>query len=124
MKKMNLISKILAVLFCCHRMPERSFFFMGKQFPICARCTGILLGLILGIIVLILFGNIPFLFVPLLLIPIAIDGGGQLLNKWASTNGRRLLTGILAGLAVDFLFYEIAALGYKYGREAARLFLI
>lgn len=28
----------------CHQMPERSFFIRGKQFPVCARCTGVFLG--------------------------------------------------------------------------------
>lgn len=28
----------------CHQMPERSFSYKGKQFPVCARCTGIFIG--------------------------------------------------------------------------------
>ena len=28
----------------CHQMATRSFFFKGFQFPLCARCTGILVG--------------------------------------------------------------------------------
>ncbi len=28
----------------CHRMPERSFFYKGHQFPVCARCTGVSIG--------------------------------------------------------------------------------
>ena len=28
----------------CHQMPERSFFIRGKQFPVCARCTGVMIG--------------------------------------------------------------------------------
>lgn len=28
------------IIFGCHRRPERSFFYKGRQFPICARCTG------------------------------------------------------------------------------------
>ena len=28
----------------CHQMPERSFFFKGYQFPVCERCTGLLIG--------------------------------------------------------------------------------
>ena len=37
----------------CHQMPERTFFYKGKQFPVCARCTGVIIGqsvaLIIGI---------------------------------------------------------------------------
>jgi len=35
----------------CHQIPERSFYVLGVQFPICARCTGIYSGVIFGIIV-------------------------------------------------------------------------
>ena len=35
----------------CHQMPERSFFYKGKQFPVCSRCTGVCLGQIGAVIV-------------------------------------------------------------------------
>ena len=28
----------------CHQLPERSFFFRQYQFPVCARCCGVLIG--------------------------------------------------------------------------------
>ena len=28
----------------CHQLPERSFFFDGRQLPVCARCTGLYLS--------------------------------------------------------------------------------
>ena len=28
----------------CHQRPERSFFWDGQQFPVCARCTGLYLS--------------------------------------------------------------------------------
>ena len=28
----------------CHQRPDRSFFINGHQFPVCARCTGVLIG--------------------------------------------------------------------------------
>lgn len=31
-------------------MSERSFFYKGYQFPVCARCTGVIIGQILGAI--------------------------------------------------------------------------
>ena len=33
----------------CHQMPERSFFWKEYQFPICARCTGLAVGYLIGI---------------------------------------------------------------------------
>lgn len=33
----------------CHQLPERSFHVAGMQFPVCARCTGLYLGGIVGV---------------------------------------------------------------------------
>lgn len=33
----------------CHRIPERSFFAGDRQLPLCARCTGIYLGVMAGL---------------------------------------------------------------------------
>jgi len=73
--------------------------------PICSRCTGIYLGIIIGIITDFLkpLWNInafyPSTIFTLTLIPIAIDGTGQLFGLWESNNKRRFLTGLLGGLA-------------------------
>jgi uncharacterized membrane protein len=34
----------------CHQLPERSFFWDGHQFPVCARCTGLYLSAAVGFI--------------------------------------------------------------------------
>ena len=34
----------------CHQRPERSFFIDGHQLPVCARCTGIYLSGVAGLI--------------------------------------------------------------------------
>lgn len=104
----------------CHRLPERSFFYKGRQFPICARCTGILAGYILAIISL-FFIKIPILFCLTLLIPAAVDGIGQYLGKWTSNNIRRLITGILAGIAVIYIVAAIGRLGLSHGTKVAEL---
>ena len=81
----------------CHQKPERSFTFNGYQFPICARCTGIILGEILGIIVLVR-KKISIKKGMLLILPTVIDGGTQLLGFQESNNARRFITGELAGI--------------------------
>ncbi|MBM7649905.1 putative membrane protein [Bacillus ectoiniformans] len=110
------MDKVLHALFACHRLPERSFFHRGKQFPICARCTGILAGYLLGLIYAIVVGAIPLLIAGLLLLPLIVDGGLQYIGKWHSTNTRRFITGILAGVAVDFLIWGIVTAGFSHGK--------
>jgi len=34
----------------CHRIAERSFTIAGRQMPLCARCTGMYLGMLVGLI--------------------------------------------------------------------------
>lgn len=115
------MAKILQALFYCHRLPERSFSYRGKPFPICARCTGILLGYLIGIIYAFIFGKIALHLCILLIIPLVIDGGGQLVSKWKSTNYRRFFTGILAGVGTDFLLFGIIAFGFKHGQQLVAL---
>ncbi|HIU01973.1 MAG TPA: DUF2085 domain-containing protein [Candidatus Onthocola gallistercoris] len=80
----------------CHRIPERSFFFHGHQFPVCARCTGVAVGQILAII-LNLFRKISFSISLLFLGIMGIDWGIQEIGIKESTNKRRFVTGILGG---------------------------
>jgi uncharacterized membrane protein len=117
------MDRLLQALFVCHRLPERSFFYRGKQFPICARCTGILLGYLIGILYAVIYGRIAFYISILLLIPLTIDGSVQLAGKWKSTNRRRLLTGILAGVGTIFLLFGIMAYGFEHGRQFMRFFI-
>ena len=93
------IGKFLRIFFGCHARPERSFFFRGKQFPICARCTGELVGMIAGIPIAICLGVPEFYIVALMMVPMLFDGFLQLLTAYESGNIRRLLTGILFGIA-------------------------
>lgn len=82
----------------CHQLPDRSFFIFGYQFPVCARCTGIIIGEITAIICLILDANLNILIDLLLTIPMLTDGFIQLKTKYISNNRRRLITGFLFGL--------------------------
>ncbi len=115
------MNKILHYIFLCHRLPERSFHYKGKQFPICARCTGILIGYFLGFVYVFFFKKTHILFEIALIIPIAIDGGLQLLNYWKSNNLRRLITGIMAGIFTISFIRLALILGYKSGYYIAHL---
>jgi len=35
----------------CHQLPERSFHIAGVQLPVCARCTGLYAGGLIGLII-------------------------------------------------------------------------
>ena len=86
----------------CHQMPERSFFYKGYQFPVCARCTGLIIGYLLG--VLIYFLNVLNWKIAIILcIPLVLDGGSQYLNWRISNQVLRLITGILCGIGIMFL---------------------
>ncbi len=98
------MAKFLRLFFGCHARPDRSFYFRGKQFPICARCTGELVGMILCIPTLIFWGCPSFGIVLLLMVPLIIDGSVQKLTSYESGNIRRLITGILFGMALIFTF--------------------
>lgn len=92
----------------CHRKPERSFFYKGKQFPVCARCTGISAGYIIIPFVTFNIFSIGIFWCVILLLPTYIDGFLQaFIEKYESTNSRRLITGLLAGVGQGALFCEL-----------------
>jgi len=94
----------LGALTGCHQMNDRSFSWKGCQFPLCARCTGLLLGQLAGFLLFVFFIKFNIIFLLCLavvsVIPLGIDGIGQLKKLWLSTNTRRLCTGILCGYFV------------------------
>lgn len=89
-------------------MSERSFFIKGKQLPLCARCSGIFVGYIIGIVLACLVGYQKLLLLlALLMLPMIIDGGIQLLFKKESNNIRRFITGLLGGIGIIYLLLAI-----------------
>lgn len=107
----------------CHRLDTHSLHIGDVQFPLCARCTGIYLGVVLGIAVLAGMGRWrdgtlpPRRVIVVLIIFISIMGVDGL-NSYATLipgvpsvyqpqNWLRLLTGILTGVAVSGLIYPV-----------------
>lgn len=109
----------------CHRIIDRSFSIGGRQLPLCARCTGMYLGVSLTFIVLALAGRrrwsyLPPLRVVLVLIGfiglLAIDGINSyshffpnLPHVYEPRNWLRLLTGLGAGLAMGIILFPALA---------------
>jgi len=104
----------------CHQKSERSLFLNGNEMPFCTRCTAIWLGLAIGLGIMVIYMvelNEKFFFAIILaLLPIGIDGIGQLLGFWESTNVVRILTGLPAGMicgvALGIIFYELRSLHF------------
>ncbi len=108
--------------FNCHQKYYRSFTINGNQMPVCARDVGIFSGLSLGLFVMMFIGpeydfkdillklvpmdiklteskkNIVLIFLgALFALPMALDGGIQLVTSYESTNLTRVITGLIFG---------------------------
>jgi uncharacterized membrane protein len=97
----------------CHQMADRSFFFKGYQFPVCARCTGVILGELIAIICL-FFVKLEWWICLLFLVPMAVDWGLQFLRIVQSTNIRRLITGTLGGFGLTYVYYLIGVSVFNF----------
>ena len=116
---MNKLDKWLPIIFGCHTRNDRSFYFNGRKFPICARCTGEFIGIIFSIFTF-KFYNPNLLINVLIMIPMLLDGFLQLLTRYESNNIKRLITGILFGYSLCNIFIKsinvVWRLGYNYGK--------
>lgn len=109
----------------CHRITERSFSVMGRQLPLCARCTGMYLGVVLSFLVLGLAGRYKWAQLPSakimgvflgFVIIMGIDGVNSyshffpdLPHLYEPKNWLRLVTGMGTGLAMGvFIFPALA----------------
>ena len=120
----GLLGKADAIAFAiCHRLVSHSFMIGAQAMPLCARCTGIYLGALLGLFTMAGLGrrrsgglpSRPLLFVLVAFIGImGIDG----INSYATLlpglphlyqpqNWLRLVTGTLNGLALAALIYPV-----------------
>lgn len=91
----------------CHQMESRSFSFRGYQFPICARCTGLLIGEIAGIISIIAGYRLSWTAIILLIAAMGTDWLIQELEIKMSNNHRRFITGTACGVGVTYLYFYV-----------------
>ncbi|HET7436610.1 MAG TPA: DUF2085 domain-containing protein [Thermoanaerobaculia bacterium] len=106
----------------CHGIVSRCLTLFGVPMPICARCTAIYAGLLIGLLA---FWFLPAItekaarfFAFAALVPMGIDGLTQLFGWRESTNELRIATGILAGFA--FGFWVLCAVE-RQGEDTAAL---
>ena len=89
----------------CHQIPERSFFIKNYQLPICARCSGVLIGYLLALLFFNIDINILILFIFMGIM--FIDYFLHFKNILISNNYRRLLTGILGDFGLLKILIQI-----------------
>ena len=103
----------------CHQMPERSFFIKGFQFPVCARCTGVIISAIIETI-LFVKKKLPIGICIAMSSVMLLDWGIQYLKIKESTNARRLITGLIGGFGYSTLHLYFYYFIYKKLRELIR----
>ena len=118
------LGKLDAVAYAvCHRIPERSIFIGGQQLPLCARCSGTFLGVLIALASLTVSGRArasrlppPRVLIVLasFILAWAIDGFNSYLTLFPGAphlyepqNWLRLTTGMLNGLALGILVFSI-----------------
>ena len=93
----------------CHQIAERSFFLNGNQMPFCARDVSIFVGLVIGLVLALFANPRPNLWLVMLgFVPIALDGGAQIMLDYQSSNLLRAITGLLTGLCAAMLLHLFA----------------
>jgi len=93
----------------CNQKPSRAPKIMNFSFPLCWRCLSICFSIILGLKIISFNVNyrLNILYAIILLIPCLIDGILQYYFYIESTNFRRVVTGIFAGLGIAILIEYI-----------------
>jgi uncharacterized membrane protein len=85
----------------CHQLPERSLDVCGNPMPVCARCFGLYSGLLAGTAWFASGRKRPhpkwLLFA---LAPMALEVAAEASGAASGTNGLRLATGLISGLAL------------------------
>jgi len=96
------------ILCICHHHPDRSIPFLGIERFFCARCLGIIFGIIIGVFLLIFGYQIPFILAFIMIIPLIMDGFSQFFGFRESNNHLRLITGLSYGVAtINYLISQL-----------------
>lgn len=100
----------------CHQLPERTPVIEGYHLPLCARCTGIYLGVVSGYIYLFITGKWksdtlpepPFGYILAGLIGLTfLDALTTFLHLRPECESLRLLTGLLTGASLPTFAYPL-----------------
>jgi uncharacterized membrane protein len=83
----------------CHQDPTRSFTVGKHKMPLCSRCTGILVGILLSLL-LNKYIHLPLIVSIIFTLPLIVDGFTQILRFRESNNALRFTTGLMFCLAI------------------------
>lgn len=98
----------------CHQIPSRCFWILGSNTGLCARCLGVYLGYVSIWIILIsslrlkslTSTNRPSSYIALLLFPLILDAGLQMVSSYNSGNITRFFTGYFFGIGAGFILFS------------------
>lgn len=102
----------------CHQIPERSFLTAGRQWPVCARCAGLYLGVAAGFTVWLLLrrftvrraGARPWLVaLAVMTVPTAVSWVAGVVGAWDGTNAIRFVLAAPLGLTAGAIVASVAA---------------
>ncbi|HEX7491967.1 MAG TPA: DUF2085 domain-containing protein [Candidatus Limnocylindrales bacterium] len=102
----------------CHRDRAKSFSWRTRTFFVCARCTGILLGYAVFVVLFVSgFAQANLAIGVLLNVPAYIDGTVQALDIRQSNNKRRLVTGVMSGVGQVMAYGWCFQLAWQVARQ-------
>ncbi len=116
----------------CHQKESRSILLNGNQMPFCARCVAIYTFMAVGIALTVFprmphydrINNLKAWWLIVALVPLGIDGVGQLLGFCESTNLVRFITGglcgLVVGIALGFMLREMQGMVTEFRTLRAR----
>src|SRR5579863_234725 len=87
----------IALVWHCHQRQDRSFFIRRRQLPLCARCTGILVG---SFTVPVYLAHIRWTLAVTLVALFTVDSLTQLCGLRSSNNVLRFVTGMGFSIAI------------------------
>lgn len=115
----------------CHQLTERSFYLWHQPLAVCARCSGIYAGLVVGLLIYPLWPlwrnladeQIPQrIWLLVALAPTTIDFLLGWTGLWANTHYSRAFTGLLAGIGLAyFLLPALVSVFQDLSRKSTKV---
>ena len=90
----------------CHRLPSRSFSVDGRQFHVCARCTGLIVGMFAAPLWVLVGANSGGVLLGALVVNM-LDGGTQLVGWRQSSNLVRFALGLIVSASGLAFLYRL-----------------